>query len=134
MIYPIKILSQLSPIIKGFRKEKGYTQAAIAKRLGITQQSYAYFEANPASATMERLYTVLRLLDVEIALHQTYAYSDRQQISMEVAQFPAVYNVDKVKPPISKKTSRKVASKQSAKNTKSSTPTKVSSKARKESW
>jgi HTH-type transcriptional regulator/antitoxin HipB len=67
VIYPIKTLGQLPPILKAFRKAKGLTQAAIAERLGITQQSYAYFEANPASATMERLFLVLRMLNVEIA-------------------------------------------------------------------
>ena len=71
MIYPIKTLSQLPLVLKGFRKEKGLTQAAMAERLGITQQSYAYFEANPATATLERLFMVLRMLDVEIALNQT---------------------------------------------------------------
>lgn len=71
MIYPIKTLSQLPLVLKGFRKEKGLTQAAMAERLGITQQSYAYFEANPATATLERLFMVLRLLDVEISLDQT---------------------------------------------------------------
>jgi len=71
VIYPIKILSQLPLVLKGFRKEKGLTQAAMAERLGITQQSYAYFEANPATATLERLFMVLRMLDVEISLDQT---------------------------------------------------------------
>lgn len=70
MDYPIKTLSQLPLVLKGFRKEKGLTQAAMAERLGITQQSYAHFEANPATATLERLYTVLRFLDVEISLNQ----------------------------------------------------------------
>jgi HTH-type transcriptional regulator/antitoxin HipB len=71
VIYPIKTLSQLPLILKGFRKEKGLTQAVMAERLGITQQSYAYFEANPATATLERLFMVLRMLDVEISLNQT---------------------------------------------------------------
>jgi HTH-type transcriptional regulator/antitoxin HipB len=71
VIYPIKTLGQLPLILKGFRKGKGLTQAVIAERLGITQQSYAYFEANPASATLERLFLVLRMLDVEISLDQT---------------------------------------------------------------
>jgi len=70
VIYPIKTLSQLPLILKAFRKEKGLTQAALAERLGITQQSYAHFEANPATATLERLFMVLRLLDVEISLDQ----------------------------------------------------------------
>lgn len=71
MVYPIKTLSQLPLVLKGFRKEKGLTQAAMAEKLGITQQSYAYFEANPATATLERLFLVLRLLDVDISLDQT---------------------------------------------------------------
>ncbi|MDP2835109.1 MAG: helix-turn-helix domain-containing protein [Pseudomonadota bacterium] len=71
MIYPIKTLSQLPLVLKGFRKDKRLTQAALAERLGITQQSYAYFEANPATATLERLFMVLRLLGVEISLGQT---------------------------------------------------------------
>jgi HTH-type transcriptional regulator / antitoxin HipB len=70
VIYPIKTLSQLPLLLKSFRKEKGLTQAAMAEKLGITQQSYAYFEANPATATLERLYMVLRLLDVEISLNR----------------------------------------------------------------
>jgi HTH-type transcriptional regulator/antitoxin HipB len=71
VIYPIKTLSQLPLVLRGFRKEKGLTQAAMAERLNIAQQSYAYFEANPATATLERLFTVLRMLDVEISLNQT---------------------------------------------------------------
>ena len=63
-------LSQLPLILKGFRKEHGLTQAAMAEKLGITQQSYAYFEANPATATLDRLFMVLRILGVEISLHQ----------------------------------------------------------------
>ena len=70
MSYPIKTLSQLPIILKGFRKEKHLTQAAMGEKLGITQQSYAAFEANPAMATLDRLVLVLRLLDVEMSLDQ----------------------------------------------------------------
>jgi len=66
--YPIKTLSQLRLILQGFRKANHLTQAALAEKLGITQQSYAQLEANPASASMERLFKVLRALDVEIVL------------------------------------------------------------------
>ncbi len=70
MSYPIKTLSQLPLILKGFRKERRLTQAAMGEKLGITQQSYAAFEANPAGATLDRLFVALRLLDVEISLDQ----------------------------------------------------------------
>jgi HTH-type transcriptional regulator/antitoxin HipB len=86
VIYPIKTLSQLPLILKGFRKEKGLTQATIAERLGITQQSYAYFEANPASATLERLFLVLRMLDVEISLDQTSPATSREAMPSAVVK------------------------------------------------
>lgn len=75
MIYPIKTLKQLPLFLKGFRKEKGLTQASMAEQLGISQQAYARFEANPETATLERLFLVLRTLDVEISL----AHSDTKQ-------------------------------------------------------
>ena len=77
VIYPIKTLSQLPLFLKGLRKEKGLTQAAMAEKLGITQQSYAHFEAKPTTATFERLFMVLRLLDVEISLDQTLSGSNK---------------------------------------------------------
>lgn len=81
MSYPIMTLSQLPLILKGFRKEHGLTQAAMAEKLGITQQSYAYFEANPATATLDRLFMVLRLLGVEISLHQAVPATSRSRSS-----------------------------------------------------
>ena len=105
MIYPIKTLGQLTLVLKGFRKEKGLTQAAMAERLGITQQSYAYFEANPATATLERLFMVLRLLDVEISLDQTSPASSKGTTpSVEATgKHPAVVKASRsVAPPRSK--------------------------------
>ena len=54
--------------MQGFRKATGLSQAAVAKKLGITQQSYAEFELNPQLASAERLIKILRLLNVEISL------------------------------------------------------------------
>lgn len=70
MDYSVKTLSQLRPVLRGFRKAAGLTQAMLAERLGITQQSYAQFEANPAAAGVERLFKVLRLLNAGITLSQ----------------------------------------------------------------
>ncbi len=120
MIYPIKTLSQFSLILKGFRKEKGLTQASMAERLGITQQSYAYFEANPASATLERLFMVLRMLDVEISLDQTSPVTPSVQvtgkrlstakaISQKNIKKPSTVATRKVKPSVLIKAKRIVA-------------------------
>jgi HTH-type transcriptional regulator / antitoxin HipB len=73
MTYPIKTLAQLPLFLKAFRKEKNLTQAAVAKLLGITQQAYARFERHPETATLERLFIVLRLLDVELSLAHSAA-------------------------------------------------------------
>lgn len=89
MDYPIKTLDQLPLVLKGFRKQRGLTQAAMAERLGITQQSYAWFEANPATATLERLFTVLRLLDVEISLDQAGAPAGDGNEALPAARKPA---------------------------------------------
>jgi HTH-type transcriptional regulator/antitoxin HipB len=69
--YPIKTLSQLRPILKGFRKAAGLTQAMMASHLGVTQQTYAQLEANPAAVSVERLFRVLRVLNVDLMLTQT---------------------------------------------------------------
>ncbi|SAK84280.1 transcriptional regulator [Caballeronia temeraria] len=70
MDYSLKTLNQLRPILLGFRKAAGLTQALVAARLGVTQQTYAQLEANPAAVSVERLFKVLRVLDVELALTQ----------------------------------------------------------------
>ena len=67
-VYPIKILTQLRPMLLGFRKANGLTQKDVSERLGVTQQTYARLEANPASASIERLFKVFTVLGVEISL------------------------------------------------------------------
>jgi HTH-type transcriptional regulator/antitoxin HipB len=68
MDYPIKTLGQLRPILQGFRKAAGLTQAGMAGHLGVTQQTYAQLEANPAAVSVDRLFKVLRVLGVDLTL------------------------------------------------------------------
>jgi HTH-type transcriptional regulator/antitoxin HipB len=100
MDYAIKTLSQLRPILLGFRKSAGLTQAAVAELLGITQQSYAQLEANPASASVERLFKVMRLLNVELRMSQASSAPGSQpaQARTPKRQQPAP-TVKKAKPP-----------------------------------
>ena len=67
MQFPLRTIDQLKPLVQGFRKQAGLTQAVIAEKLGITQQSYAQMESNLGSTSVERLYTLLRLLNVELS-------------------------------------------------------------------
>lgn len=90
MDYAIKTLGQLRPILLGFRKSAGLTQAAVTELLGITQQSYAQLEANPASASVERLFKVMRLLNVELRMSQASSApgSEPAQNDLPVRQLP----------------------------------------------
>ena len=80
MNYPIRTLQQLRPLLVGLRKQAGLSQAEIAARLGVTQQSYAKIEANPAATSVERLFTILRLLGGEIAVGQAEPTGERKEV------------------------------------------------------
>lgn len=86
MIYPANNLSTLPLLLKGFRKAEGLTQAAIAERLGISQQGYSKFEADPASASVDRLLTVLQLFGVEVLLQQ---HADKTVVTEGVLPSPS---------------------------------------------
>jgi HTH-type transcriptional regulator/antitoxin HipB len=68
MDFTIQTLDHLKPLIQGFRKKANLTQAAMAEKLGISQQSYAQIESNLASTSVERLFTILRLLNVKLQM------------------------------------------------------------------
>lgn len=70
MDYPVKTPRQLRPLLMGFRKAAGLTQAQVAARLGVTQQTYAQLEAKPESASLDRLFHILKILKVSIVLTQ----------------------------------------------------------------
>ncbi|MDQ7977565.1 helix-turn-helix domain-containing protein [Paraburkholderia sp. SARCC-3016] len=68
MEYPVRTASELHLMLRAFRKSSGLTQAGMADLLGITQQTYAALEANPGSASTERVLRVLRILNVDMTL------------------------------------------------------------------
>jgi HTH-type transcriptional regulator/antitoxin HipB len=76
MDYPIRTSQQIRPLLVGFRKRAGLSQAEVAALLGVTQQTYAKVEANPAATSVERLFTILRLLGSEIVLKQSAPLDD----------------------------------------------------------
>ncbi|WP_318372772.1 helix-turn-helix transcriptional regulator [Enterobacter sp.] len=78
-VYPLKTLNQLRPLLLGFRKAHGLTQKEVSERLGVTQQTYARLEANPASASIERLFKVFSVLGVEISFSSAALDSESRQ-------------------------------------------------------
>nr|WDS96442.1 hypothetical protein VW1_00014 [Enterobacter sp.] len=77
--YPLNTLNQLRPLLIGFRKAKGLTQKDVSERLGVAQQTYARLEANPASASIERLFKVFSVLGVKISFSPAATSSERKQ-------------------------------------------------------
>jgi HTH-type transcriptional regulator/antitoxin HipB len=67
-VYPLRTVDQLRPLLVGFRKANGLTQKEVSERLGVTQQTYARLEANPGSASIERLFRVFTVLGIEMVL------------------------------------------------------------------
>ena len=69
MQYNLKTTDQLRPLLVGFHKAAGLSQAELAASLNIRQQSYAKLEASPEKISIERLIQVLRLLKVELVFN-----------------------------------------------------------------
>lgn len=66
--YPLQTPDQLQPILAAFRRTAGLTQADLAVRLGVTQQTYSAAERNAANMSVAKLMAVLNALDVELVL------------------------------------------------------------------
>ena len=115
MDYPIKTLSQLRPILKGFRKAAGMTQAAVADHLGVTQQTYAQLEANPTAVSIERLFKVLQVLGVNLVLIPVGAESAKNMAAVRPSPAGA-------RPPVRKTPARKGVSTAAPTNARQSAP------------
>lgn len=102
MQYPISTLGQLSLILKGFRKQKGMTQAALAKQLNVTQQAIAKLEASPEKSRVETLFRVLRLLDASLVL------ADAGSAQNPSTQVIGVGGISSLPPVVKKDVARKV--------------------------
>ena len=66
--YPLRTSEQLIPLFQAFRKQKNLTQAQLATRLGVGQQTVSQLERHPDKATLERLLRALTAMDVEMVL------------------------------------------------------------------
>lgn len=53
--------------IRKFRELKGYSQEYMANEMELTQASYAKLESNSTKISVERLFTIARLLETDVA-------------------------------------------------------------------
>lgn len=57
----------ISKNIRKFRELKGYSQEHMAHELDITQASYAKLENNSTKINVERLFTIAKVLEMDVA-------------------------------------------------------------------
>lgn len=81
--FTVRTARQLPLLLQAFRKQTGLTQAAVALRLGITQQSLSALERNAEKVSADRLLALLSLFGVELVLRQC---SDPPQASEPSAE------------------------------------------------
>lgn len=77
--FTIRTAEQLPGLLQAFRKEAGLTQADIALRLGVTQQTLSALERNAERVSAERLLRLLGILGVELVLRKNGARAGSHQ-------------------------------------------------------
>lgn len=60
-----KIVADFGYFIKERRIQKGFSQAEMAKRLGISQQSYCRYELGKREAGLQMILDIAKILDFE---------------------------------------------------------------------
>lgn len=77
----VRTPAQLGMLLQAFRKQAGLTQAAMATRLGITQQTLSAFERNAEKASADRVMQYLSVLRVEMVLRPAKGQESNQTSS-----------------------------------------------------
>ena len=68
--FPVRTPDQLPGLLQSFRKAAGLTQADVAARLGVTQQTLSALERNATTVSAARLMKLLAILGVELVLRK----------------------------------------------------------------
>lgn len=87
--FPVQTPAQLSVHIKSLRKDRGLTQAALGKRIGVKQVRVADIENNPGAVSLDQLLQVLHALDARLLLADTHRYAATEPSPPPVAQTPS---------------------------------------------
>ena len=78
--FKIQTPDQLRPIVTGFRKSAQLTQAEMAVKLGVTQQTYSAAERNTSHMSVENLMMVLNTLGVELILRKKNSAGNTEKL------------------------------------------------------
>jgi HTH-type transcriptional regulator/antitoxin HipB len=66
--YPIKTPQQLGAVLQGFRKQRGLTQAQVARVSGLLQSAVSELELDSSTASLNRIFKLLAALDLELVV------------------------------------------------------------------
>jgi HTH-type transcriptional regulator/antitoxin HipB len=77
MDYAIQLSNQLREHLRALRKERGLTQAALGRMLGVGQARIAEIENNPGVVSIDQLMRVLSALQTSLILRDEVAQSER---------------------------------------------------------
>lgn len=66
--YPIQTDQQLPLLLRSLRKARAMSQAELAERLGVTQQTVSQMERRAAAVTVQRLNKALSVLGGQLVL------------------------------------------------------------------
>lgn len=70
MDYPARTAAQLGPILHSCRKQRGLTQQAAGRKVGLKQATVSALENHSERATLESLYKLLSALDLELVIRE----------------------------------------------------------------
>lgn len=68
MNHAIRTAGQLGPVLHALRQSRGWSQAALGERLGLSQERVSAIERHPERITVQQLLTVLMALDAQVAV------------------------------------------------------------------
>lgn len=71
--YPIQTDQQLPLLLRSLRKARSMSQAELAQRLGVAQQTISQMERDAATVTVQRLTKALSLLGAQLVLRDLKA-------------------------------------------------------------
>jgi HTH-type transcriptional regulator/antitoxin HipB len=66
--FPIKTPQQLGAVLKGFRNQRGLTQAQVARAAGLLQSAVSELELDCSTASLNRIFKLLAALDVDLVV------------------------------------------------------------------
>ncbi|WP_329742965.1 helix-turn-helix transcriptional regulator [Dyella sp. A6] len=64
----IRLPDQLGPMLRAARLQRGWTQADVARQLGITTQAVSKLESQAGRASFDRIHRLCLLLGLELGI------------------------------------------------------------------